>query len=237
MRVEAPSTRWSKPRTGSHGWTIRSSKVAHLQREVVVKLELHDESLRGSDRSSTVDGHDKCRKQYGCVEQRGHDAKQEIQECTVVLRPDHVVHWQSSGQHLECSSRLAHGGMADALSSVCSEDQCKVGCDDARGVGFSVKTNDGVNSLETIEREIKEFERYANIEIPEFLKIGMVVRHAKEGPMRTHLINRTGCQPFRTSRQKVTNAEQAQSAVMARRGDAMDVDAFVQRCFQRYQQE
>ena len=41
---------------------------------------------------------------------------------------------------------------------------------------FPLDTNDVVNSLETMERQIKEFERYANIEIPEFLKIGIVIR-------------------------------------------------------------
>ena len=55
-------------------------------------------------------------------------------------------------------------------------------------LAFSLDTNDVVNSLATMERKIKEFERYANIEIPEFLKIGIVIRSAEEGPMRTHLI-------------------------------------------------
>ena len=55
-------------------------------------------------------------------------------------------------------------------------------------LAFLLETNDEVNSLETMERKIKEFERYANIEILEFLKIGIVIRQAEEGPMRTHLI-------------------------------------------------
>ena len=37
-----------------------------------------------------------------------------------------------------------------------------------------------MKSLETTERQIEEFERYANLEI------GIVIREA-EGPMRTHL--------------------------------------------------
>ena len=41
-------------------------------------------------------------------------------------------------------------------------------------------TSDVVNSLETMERKIMEFERYANIEVPEFLKIGIVNRLAEE---------------------------------------------------------
>ena len=53
---------------------------------------------------------------------------------------------------------------------------------------FPLDTKDAVSSLETMERKIKEFERDANIGIPEFLKIGIVSRQAEEGPMRTHLI-------------------------------------------------
>ena len=83
-----------------------------------------------------------------------------------------------------------------------------------------------VNSLETVERKIKDFERYANIEIPEFLRIG-VVRQAEEGPMRTHLImNSHRLATFQDVKTEVTNVKQVQSAVMARSGDAMDVDAF-----------
>ena len=47
-------------------------------------LELRDESSPESHRPAAVDRHDKCRDQYGCVEQRKHDANQEIQECAVV---------------------------------------------------------------------------------------------------------------------------------------------------------
>ena len=46
-------------------------------------------------------------------------------------------------------------------------------------LAFPLDTNDVVNSLETMERKIKEFERYANIEIPEFLKIGIVTLQAE----------------------------------------------------------
>ena len=53
---------------------------------------------------------------------------------------------------------------------------------------FPLDTNDVMNSLETMERKIKEFERYANIEIPEFKKIGIVIRQTEDGPIRTHLI-------------------------------------------------
>ena len=94
-------------------------------------------------------------------------------------------------------------------------------------MAFPLDTNDVVNSPETMEREIKEFKRYANIEIPELLKIGIVIRQAEEGPMRTHLImNSHRLATFQDINTNVTNVKQAQSAVMATSGDAVDVDAF-----------
>ena len=89
-------------------------------------------------------------------------------------------------------------------------------------LAFPLDTNAVVNSLETMERKIKEFERYANIEIPEFLKIGIVIRQAEEGPMRTHLIMNS--HRLATFQDIKTEREQAR-AVKARSGDAMDVDA------------
>ena len=48
-------------------------------------------------------------------------------------------------------------------------------------LAFPLVTKDVVNSLETMERKIKEFEGYANMEIPEFLKTGTTIRQAEEG--------------------------------------------------------
>ena len=50
-------------------------------------------------------------------------------------------------------------------------------------LAFPADTNDVANSLETMEHKIREFERYANIEILEFLKVGIVIRQAEEGPI------------------------------------------------------
>ena len=102
-------------------------------------------------------------------------------------------------------------------------------------------TNDMVNSLETMERKIKEFRRYANIEIPDFLKIGIAIRHAEEGPLRTHLImNSQRLVIFRTSRPKLHTLNRPEC------GDGNDGpcngrgcvhERIVQRCFQKYRQE
>ena len=95
---------------------------------------------------------------------------------------------------------------------------------------FPLDTNDLVNSLETMERKIKEFERYANVEIQELLLFGIVIRQAEEGPMRTHHTkNSHRLATFQDTKTEVTNVKQAKSAVKARSGDAMDVDAFTKR--------
>ena len=100
--------------------------------------------------------------------------------CAVVFRLDHVVHRKSSGSHCKCTTRLGHGGVANALSNVLTKEQCEICCDDARCVGVSFgHKRCGEQSGDA---------RYVYIEIPEFLKMGIVIRQAEEGPMRTHLI-------------------------------------------------
>ena len=143
--------------------------------------------LRDESLRKNRNEHDECRKLYGRVEQRSNDRSEEGQECAVVLRPDHAMHGKSSGSHRKCTAWLGHGGVATSLSGVFTEEHCKTCCG--------------------------EFEMYANIEMPEFLKIGIVIRQAEEGPMRTHVIMNS---------HRFGNL----SAVIARSGDAMDVDAF-----------
>ena len=108
-------------------------------------------------------------------------------------------------------------------------------------LAFRLDTNDVVNSLETTEREIKEFERYANIKILDFLKIGIVIRQAEERPMRTHLIiNSHKLATLQSIKTEVTNVKQAQSAVMARSGRRNGRGCFhenIQGCFQKFWQE
>ena len=61
-----------------------------------------------------------------------------------------------------------------------SKKQCETCCDDAKRCGEQ-SGDDGTDDQRV--REIREHE------IPEFLKIGIVIRQAEEGPMRTHLFN------------------------------------------------
>ena len=116
--------------------------------------------------------------------------------------------------------------MADALSSVFPKSNARLVVMMLEVLAFPLDTNDVVNSLERMERKIKEFERYANIQIPELLNIGIVIRHAEKGPMRTHLImNSHKLATFQENKTEVTNVKQ----VMARTGDEMDVDAFTKK--------
>ena len=109
-----------------------------------------------------------------------------------------------------CGSSSASAPTLATLGADCADKTC---CDDAGGVVVS----DVVNSLETMER----------IEILEFLKVGIVIRQVEEGPMRTSLImNSHRLATFQEIKTEVTNVKQAQSADIARKGDAMDVDPF-----------
>ena len=99
-------------------------------------------------------------------------------------------------------------------------------------------TNDVVNSLETMERKIKEFERYANIEISEFLKIGIVIRQAEEGPMRTHLImnsNRLANIPgHQNGSDKRQASPECSEGEIGRRNGRGCFHERIQGCFQRF---
>ena len=57
-----------------------------------------------------------------------------------------------------------------------------------------------------------------------FLKIGIVIRQAEEGPMRTHLIMNS--HRWATLQDIKTEVTRQDRAVKARSGDAMDVDTF-----------
>ena len=92
-------------------------------------------------------------------------------------------------------------------------------------LSFPLDTNDVVNSLETMERKIQEFERYANIGIPEDWHRDSSSRRTDENASH-HELAQVGNIPGHQIKTEVTNVKQAQSAVKARSGDAMDVDAF-----------
>ena len=88
-----------------------------------------------------VGRHDDCGMRYGWYEQRYDDGREKKgKECGVVFRLDHVARGKSSGSQCRCTTRLGHGGVANALSSLLSEEQCETCCDDARSVGVSLGT-------------------------------------------------------------------------------------------------
>ena len=138
-------------------------------------------------------------------------------ECAAALHPDRVVHWTNIGSRRQCATRLKNGSVASARPSVLPKNNARLVVMMLEVLAFPVDTNDVANGLETMERKIKEFERHANIDIPEFLKVGIVIRQTEEGPMRTHLImNAHRLTAFPDIKAEVTNVEQAQRAVVTK---------------------
>ena len=111
------------------------------------------------------------------------------------------------------------------FSSVFPKEQCKVVMM-FEVLGFPSDTNDVVNCLDTMERKmesVRERREHQDSGIPQDRH-----RDSSSGG-RTHLImNSHRLRTFQDIKTEVTNIKPAQSAVMARSHDAMDVDAFVQ---------
>ena len=113
-------------KTWRSSWTSgghsRSREVRQMgrRREIMTHLELRDESLRGSHRSGAVDGHDECRNQYGCAEQRNNDRTEKGQECSCTSS------WSCCPREglWIATARLGHG-VATSLSCVVFEKQHK----------------------------------------------------------------------------------------------------------------
>ena len=118
-------TTWYSSWTGCGFSCTREAGQVGRQREGMAQQEFRDESSCGSQRSGHVGGHDDCGMQYGCYGQRYDDGRDKGKECAVVFRLDHVVHKKSSGSHCKCTTRLGHGGVANALSNVLSKEQCE----------------------------------------------------------------------------------------------------------------
>ena len=186
-----------------------------LGREGVAKLELRDDRLRGSHRPAAVGGHDKCRDQYGCVEQRRHGASQAVQErscssswsCCALAEP-----WIALPM-----LRMAGAWRRMLFQAYSPKNNARLVATMLEVLAFPLDSNDVVNSSETTERKIKELKRCANVEVPEFLKIGIAIRQAGGGPMRTHFImNSQRLTTFQDIKTEVTNVKQAPNAVMAK---------------------
>ena len=148
MRVEMPSTRWSKLRTGLHSWTMRSSREDDLQRQLarcwILVFSWPDWSFVTKAHAGAIDQEPStdmtgAEISRDALEQPKQDASQEVQESAFVLRVLFMLCTvRALGRIANGSAWLGHGGVADALGSVFPEGQCKVGCDDAGGFGVSV---------------------------------------------------------------------------------------------------
>ena len=104
----------------------------------------------GSHRSNFVGGHDDCRMQYGCYEQRVDDGREEGKECALYF----VLITLCTGRALDRIANAPHGWSVEAtrmlFQAYSPENNARFFCDDARSVGVS-----DVNSLETMEQKIK----------------------------------------------------------------------------------
>ena len=184
------------------------------QREGKAQLEFRDEGFCGSHRSGFVGRHDDSNDTM-----TGEKKARSVQLYFVLIM-------LCTGRALDRIANAPHGWGMEAwrilFQTYSSKNNARLGVMMLEELAFPLDTNDVVNSLETMERKIKEFQRYANIEILEFL-----IRQAEEGPIRTHLImNSHRLATLQDNKTEVTNVKQAQSAVKARSGDAMDVAAF-----------
>ena len=90
----------------------------HALVEAQNRIAQLDHALQQGGRPTTSAGHVVDTRVLGRPDMTGAESSTEGNECAVVFRLDHVVHWQSSGPHRKCSSRLEHGGVANALSGV-----------------------------------------------------------------------------------------------------------------------
>ena len=147
------------------------------QREGTAQLELRDESSRGSHRPRAVDGR-RCRDQYGFVEQRRHDKRcPGVCSCNFVsimlaelLTAPQMLRMAGVWRHGRCSFKHSVQKTIARLVVMMLEV-----------LAFPLDMSDVVNSLETMERKIKVFERHANIEIPKFLKIYVKQKKDRRG--------------------------------------------------------
>ena len=131
-------------------------------------------------------------------------------------------HWIVSPMVSPMVTRLVNGSAASTLPSLLPEEQREAGRDDAGNT--VVPARHERRGQQSRERKIKEFERF---NIPEILRVGIVVRQTGEGPMRTHFImNAHRLTTLPDIKAEVANVKQAESAVMTKAGDAMDVDSF-----------
>ena len=102
-------------------------------------------------------------------------------ECAAVFHPDHAVYWTNIGSHRQCGTRLRNGSVASARPRIFLKNNARLVVMMLEVLAFPLDTNDVVNGLETMERKIKEFERHANVDFSEFLKVGIVIRQTGRG--------------------------------------------------------
>ena len=169
------------------------------------------------------------------LSKRSNDRSEEGQEFAVVLRLDHAMHGKSSASHRKCTARLGMEAWRLLFQAYSRKINARLVVMMLEVLASPLDTNDVVNSLETMERKI---ERYANIEIPEFLKIGVVIRQAEEGPIRTHLImNSHRLATFQDGSDERQASPKCSDGKIGRRNGRGCLHERIQVCFQRFWEE
>ena len=110
---------------------------------------------------------------------------------TKPVQPHFILIMLCTGRALDRIAKVTHGWRMEAwcihLQAPSPENNARLVVMMLEVLSFSLDTKDVVHSLATMERKIKEFERYTSIDIPEFLQVGVVIRQTG-GPMRTYFI-------------------------------------------------
>ena len=183
----------------------------------MAQLEFRDESFRGSHRSSFVGGHAECSTDAMSNDtMTGEKKARSVQLYFVLIM-------LCTGRALDRIANAPWRMLFQAYSPKINA-RLVVMMLGVLAFFFLGHKRCGEQSGDDGTEDQRVREKNANIEIP---KIGIVIRQAEEGPMRTHLImNSHRLATHQDIKTEVTNVKQAQSAVKARSGDAMDVDAF-----------
>ena len=141
---------------------LRAARKVGWQRKGVAKLEVRDEGSRESHRSAVVGRQVESRDQYGSSGQRQHLEASKQAWCVQLYISLIML---CSGSALDRTANAPHGRVTGAwrllFEAYSPNNNARLVVMIVEVLSFPLDTNDVVNSLETMERELKEFERHA----------------------------------------------------------------------------
>ena len=158
-------------------------------------------------------------------------------ECALVFRLGHVVHRKSTGSHCKCPTRLGHGGVANALSSVLSKEPCETCCDDARSVGVSFghkRCGEQSGDDGTEDQRVREIREHRSSGIPEDWHRDSSSRRRTVENASHHEFAQVGNIPgHRNGSDKRQASPECSEGEIGRRNGCGCFHERIQRCFQR----